>query len=106
MKQTWVKPNIIFGGTRIKQFKVGQMIFLDSSCYIQEKLRTFTETFDVKTVKGYFPHKFNVSENWDYVGVIPNKKYFLQEDVETSDFIAWYERQRCKGAVWDFQKKF
>ena len=81
------------------------MIFLDSSCYIQEKLRTFTETFDVKTVKGYFPHKFNVNENWDYVGVIPNKKYFLQEDVETSDFIAWYERQRCKGAVWDFQKK-
>ena len=25
LKQTWVKPNIIFGSTRIKQFKVGQV---------------------------------------------------------------------------------
>ena len=69
------------------------------------KLRTFTETFNVETVKGYFPHEFNVSENWDYVGVMPDKKYLLQEDVETSDFIAWYERQRSKGAMWDCQKK-
>ena len=81
------------------------MIFLDSSCYIQGKLRAFTETFDIETVKGYFPHDFNVSKNLDYVGVIPDKKYFLQEDVETSNFIAWYERQCSKGAVWDFPKK-
>ena len=33
-----------------------------------------------------------VSENWNYVGVIPDKKYFLKEDVETNDFYEWYKR--------------
>ena len=94
LKQTWVKPKIIFDGSRLKQFKVGRMVFLDSSCYIQEKLRTFTKTFNVATGKLYFPHA---------TCGIPDKNCFWKEDVKTNDFNEWYVK-RSKGLTRNFQR--
>ena len=46
--------------------------------------------------KGDFPHKFNNPENYNYIGPMPDLKYYdidrMKEDTR-GDFITWYNEQ-------------
>ena len=39
-------------------------------------LAALSETFNINTLKGYFPHKFNTLENQKYKGPIPAREYY------------------------------
>lgn len=68
----------------------------------------------LKGGKGYFPHKFNTSENQNYVGPIPEMSYFSPTQLPLgsgkdkwkalNSFESWHDEQQ--GLVWDFQKEF
>ncbi|KAG5872176.1 hypothetical protein JTB14_010737 [Gonioctena quinquepunctata] len=66
--------------------------------------------------KGYFPHLFNRTENWQYVGPLPALEYYdpevikytptLDEDKDPrKQLIAWHKELSEQGYVFDFQKE-
>ena len=94
-KRARKKPSIIWDGSTIKQIRIGNIFFLDSRMYIKAPLRAFPKMFGTTGFqKGYFPHEFNITENEDYVGRIPKKKYFDPKDVKKDDFKEWYRSWR------------
>ena len=50
--------------------------FIDSLSFFQCSLAKLSKTFNIETVKGYFPHYFNTKENQNYIGDIPDYDYF------------------------------
>lgn len=62
------------------------------------KLSLFPKIFGFKnTEKGYFPHKFNTSENQNYVGKMPDEKYFApgaMKPDEYEEFKKWYDEHK------------
>lgn len=50
---------------------------IDSHNFISAPLATFPKTFGLNELKkGYFPHYFNTKENKNYIGPLPDKKYY------------------------------
>ena len=50
--------------------------------------------FGLKTVKGFFPHSFNLPSNYDYSGSIPDMKYFEPDTMKPDrrrEFMEWYQ---------------
>lgn len=73
-------PKVILAGTKIMQLSVekAKVRFIDSYNFIAQPLKQFPKTFDLKDLKqGYFPHKFNLPENWNYVGKLPTKNIMI-----------------------------
>jgi G:T-mismatch repair DNA endonuclease (very short patch repair protein) len=65
-------------------------------------LRKLSEAFGLSVSKSWFPHYFNTKANLDYVGPMPDIKYFGADEMsegERKDFLAWYDEQ--KGKVFD-----
>ena len=76
---TGMKPDcFIRQGSKIAymSFKKFKIRFVDSYSFFQCKLKDLSKTFEVDTVKGYFPHLFNKPENQDYIGKIPEEEMF------------------------------
>ena len=54
--------------------------FIDSLNFFNEPLSNLPKSYGIKdTVKGYFPHGFNTYENENYIGPIPDIKYYHPE---------------------------
>jgi len=54
-------------------------------------------------------HNFNTEEYLDNVGTIPDVSYYGAYKISESeriDFLAWYEIQKNKGAVFDTWRVF
>lgn len=53
------------------------MKFICSYNHINTPLRKFSDMFEItKAHKGFFPHLFNTWTNQNYVGDIPDEKYY------------------------------
>jgi DNA polymerase type B, organellar and viral len=104
-----IKPNIINTGDKIMFMEVKQEFkirFIDSLNFIQMKLKDFPKTFDIHEVKGYFPHKFNIPENYDYIGPHPSPPYYGTESMTKKDrleFMEWYKT--VKDGTFNFQEQ-
>ena len=72
--------------------------FIDSLNFIATPLASFPKTFGLKELKkGYFPHYFNKKHNQNYVGPLPNKKYFGYNQMRLStrkNFLEWYNSKQ------------
>jgi hypothetical protein len=71
-------------------------------------LSDLSETYDIKTIKGYFPHHFNTPENQNYVGKIPSEDYYGVKNMTPSDykkFKEWYETVK-DISDWNFSDEF
>ncbi len=70
--------SLIMRGSKIIRMAVGKKgpIFQDSILHMGQSLRSLTKDFQVETLKGFFPHLFNNGTNDNYIGPIPDKKYF------------------------------
>ncbi|CAF1035598.1 unnamed protein product [Brachionus calyciflorus] len=58
-------------------------------------------------MKGYFPHKFNLPENQNYVGTYPDISYYGSEffsQKKKKDFENWYET--VKYDSFNFREQF
>jgi G:T-mismatch repair DNA endonuclease (very short patch repair protein) len=57
------------------------------------------EAFGLFAYKSWYPHYFNTKANLDYVGPIPDIKYYGVDEMveaERKDFLSWYEGQKDK----------
>ncbi len=68
----------IMRGNKFMQITIGKLIFRDSLLHLPQSLAALAKDFcsDTQIEKGFFPHLFNSVENYDYVGKIPDLKYF------------------------------
>lgn len=73
-----LKLNLISScGDKIILMSSGNIRFLDSINYFSLPLSELLKAFGLeKLKKGYFPHLFNKEQNYKYVGILPNIKYY------------------------------
>ncbi len=83
-------------GGKFMQLKIGNCVFRDSLLHVPGSLKALTKDFcgEDMMAKGYFPHLFNTESNYDYVGPIPDKKYFdlgfsLKNERDYETFLTW-----------------
>ena len=106
-----IKPFCIYNGTKIMYMQVEEfkIRFIDSINFVQSKLANFPKTFGLAEMKkGYFPHFFNVPENQDYVGKIPDVKYYGPDQMSPDGrekFLKWHQERVNENYVFDFKKE-
>lgn len=108
IKHTGHRPSkLIMAGNKIMYMKVKSVRFIDSLNHIAQGLATFPSTFGIKEMKkGFFPYLFNIKENQNYIGKIPDKKYFNTYSMsceKLEEFNIWYDTQL--NIVYDFKKE-
>lgn len=103
---------IIYNGTKIMYMHVQRglnMRIIDSLNFLPMSLRSLPETLDLTELKkGYFPHFFNTGENQQYVGPIPDVKYYGADQMKPEDrasFLLWHEEQTSQNVEFDFRKE-
>ena len=86
-------PSFITNGIKILSLEFRSIKIIDSAVFLPIPLEKFPKTFDIHELKkGFFPHIFNKPENYNYVGVYPEQKYYKPEFFtvkKKSDFEAW-----------------
>jgi len=79
--------------------KIHHIQFLDSVSYMPMPLRKLPEAFGLAASKSWYPHYFNTQANLDYVGPIPDIKYYGADEIsegERRKFMAWCNEQKVK----------
>ena len=89
------------------RFEKYNIRFIDSYHFFLQPLKNLSKTYDIDTIKGYFPHHFNKPENQNYIGNIPSEdmygvKNMMPEDYD--DFKKWYDDQK-HVTNWSFKKE-
>ena len=96
-------------GGKLMQVTHDRIRFIDSLSFFQMPLSAFPKTFGITELKkGYFPHLFNTPENQEYVGPIPDMKYYMPETMSVSGrkaFETWYAQQVADQVQFDFSKE-
>ena len=75
-------------GNKIITFSIGKRIsFKDSKLYIPQALKNLPKIFgyESRMMKGFFPYRFYKRENLDYIGPIPDKKFFEEDKMKPND---------------------
>ncbi|XP_072384507.1 uncharacterized protein [Diabrotica undecimpunctata] len=104
-----IKPYTIYNGSKLMLLEVPaiKLKIIDSSNFVSGPLAEFPKTFGLAELKkGYFPHFFNVPENQQYVGALPNPKYYgpnTMKEKQRTAFLEWYEAH--KNDEFDFQRE-
>lgn len=85
---------VIMNGTKIIECTIGTSIkFIDSLIYFQRGLASLPNMFGFEGSKGHYPFLFNHSDNDNYVGTLPEKKFYGYDSMmpETREsFDKWY----------------
>ena len=95
-------PEILANGGKLLEMKIKMRNakLFDSCCFIVMPLSNLPHT------KGAFPHMFNVSDNYNYVGPMPALRYYdpngMKEQLRTQ-LIEWYKAH--EHDVFDFAKE-
>ena len=82
------------------------MTFVDSYLIFGTALKNLPKMFGIKNAsKGDFPHKFNNPENYNYIGPMPDIKYYdvdrMKEDIKEK-FSTWYNEQVNSNYIFIF----
>lgn len=77
-------PNVIMNGGKIVTIELRRLkiTFRDTLSFIPCTLAGLAPMFGLEASKGFFPHKFNTKENANYVGVLPEKRFFSPETMK------------------------
>ncbi|XP_054291039.1 uncharacterized protein LOC129005984 [Macrosteles quadrilineatus] len=110
LEETKFTPNIIPRGTKIILMEVANVRFIDSLSYFPMSLSALPKAFDLppEKKKGYFPHLFNTVANQNYIGPMPDKKYYCPESMfekSHNDFDKWYNEQAAKKYEFNLKKE-
>ncbi|KAG8235182.1 hypothetical protein J437_LFUL015488 [Ladona fulva] len=101
-------PDVLMRGTKIISMRLEGLTFIDSLNFLPMPLAKLPKTFnlDVSIKKGHFPHFFNGADTQNYVGIIPEKKYFGYDYMTSTgkkEFGVWFEG--VKDDIYDFKKE-
>ena len=103
------KPDIVVNGNQVLELKYLERRFIDSLRFLTMSLDAFPKTFGIpNTSKGYFPHLFNIHENYDYCGPLPPREYYAPEEMRAKTkaaFEEWYESESAKQEVFVFKQQ-
>jgi hypothetical protein len=76
--------------------------------FVLEPLKALSNTYNIDTLKGHFPHHFNKPENQDYIGTIPSEDMFGASNMTSKEykesFLPWYETVKDK-TDWNFKEE-
>jgi len=81
-------------GHKFLRIEYKNVVILDSFSFLPMALSCFSETFNIETKKGYFPHLFSKLENLNYIGSYPDKKFYGYEFLNINQkhkFDSWYD---------------
>ena len=87
-------------------FRKFKLRFVDTYKFFLSPLADLSKTYDINTIKGYFPHHVNLPENQNYVGRYLSVDYYGPKNMapdKIAEFNKWYTR--VKNDVFDFQKE-
>ncbi|CAN2389583.1 hypothetical protein PRIEUP_LOCUS5996 [Pristimantis euphronides] len=79
---------------------------IDLLNFIPMKLSKIPQAMRVSGAKGNFLHFFNTAENQNYVGPLPDVKYYDVEYMtvsERKEFMTWYDAE--KNSIFDLEKE-
>lgn len=110
LAKTKMEP--ILRGQKFMQLKVAdKLIFRDSLLHVKGSLRSLAKDFCAESAlrKGHFPHLFNSVENYNYVGKIPEKRFFdlafvIKNEKEKQEFDSWYSTWNNRDD-WNFRQE-
>ena len=118
--QKWLIENrptadihVIHSGQKIMQLTIGdyKIRLIDSLNFLQMPLCKFPTTFGLDTSKlskGDFPFKFNTRNNQNYVGPIPDVKFYSPDtrtDNDRSKLLAWHTKLKNDNYIFNFQNE-
>lgn len=100
----------IINGTKILRIDVGNMRFLDSNSFFGCKLAALPKIFGFEKIatKGFFPYLFNRKENYEYLGQVPDLKYFNPTNLsgkDLNDLKKWHHDLREGNYVFNFMRE-
>jgi hypothetical protein len=99
-----IKPALIQNGKKILCMEAFDLKFIDSLNFFPMSLAKLPKAFGLSELaKGFFPHLFNTSTNQNYVGDMPNIKYYDPDGMKSekrNEFMNWYATQ----THFDFQR--
>ena len=100
---------VLSTGQKTLYFECGRLKFKDSLSFLNMPLSNFTKTFGLTEIKkGWFPHRFNKPENFDYEGPIPELEYYEPKHMTTAkkkECEEWHRDQVLKGESWNMKKE-
>jgi len=106
-----IKPFTIYNGTKLMLLEIKNLRIriIDSSNFIYGPLSSFPKTFGLKELKkGYFPHFFNTVENQNYIGILPDKKYYGFETMKPEnklEFEKWYNDKINENYIFNLKEE-
>ena len=95
-------PEVLANGGKLLEMKIKtrNAKLIDSCCFITMPLSRFSDTFNIPHTQGAFPHMFNVSDNYNYVGPLPALRYYdpngMKEPLRTQ-LIEWHKSHENDG---------
>ncbi|KYN42035.1 putative DNA polymerase [Trachymyrmex septentrionalis] len=104
------EPRVILNGTKIIVMTIGRTKFIDSSNYIPMRLSELPKAFGLQDTlgKGFFPHLFNTSNNQNYIGPIPDARYYSPEQMKPEEherFMVWHEEMSRSNFDFNFKQE-
>ena len=89
---------------------IGGIKFIDSLNYFNMTLSSLPKAFDLKSdsVKGTFPFYFNTEKNQNYIGPLPDKKFYGLQNMSVTTkrkFDEWYDELFKSNYIFDFKKE-
>lgn len=89
--------NMLWRGSKIMSMSYGKATFKDTLLHLPSSLAGLPKMFGLdesRFKKGFFPYKFNLPENQNYVGRIPHQDYFNPDQMSSKkrqEFHQWYD---------------
>ena len=113
LRKGLLPSSFIRQGSRISymRFNKYNIRFVDSYHFFLQPLKNLSETYNIDTIKGYFPHYFNRPENQNYIGVIPSEDQYGAKNMmeyDYNNFKKWHDEQLPNGVIaqnWNFKEE-
>jgi hypothetical protein len=107
-KRSFIPDNLIRSGSKIQYmyFKAGAVRFIDSLNFFLEPLRELSKSYDIKTLKGWFPHTMNTPEYQNYDGPMPPERLYDPGSMSSGEydrFKTWYDNEVNNGVMFNLQ---
>lgn len=97
--------SLIINGTKIMKIQTGRYSFIDSLNFFNIGLAKLPKMFSLENnCKGYYPHAFNTAENLDYVGPLPDIKFFWPDNLKCEDrekLLKWHAVEVNKNIIFN-----
>ena len=96
-------------GAKVLSFKSKPLKFIDSLYFLPMPLAPFPSTFNLTELKkGFFLHLFNTPDNQQYVGRIPDLKFYDPHGIMTKkkeELLSWPSRQVRRNVSFTFRQE-